>query len=294
MLIKFLAGPLIGAIIGYFTNFIAVKMLFLPKNEIKVLGHRLPLTPGAIPKGKPRLARAVGDIVGNTLITKEDIEVKLKSEELMRQISASVMEELSHTVKSSVISLGKCSEESYENVKEKLEDLVSKEIITAILNIDLSSILVEKGSAVVLEKVKGTMLQMLVSEERIQLLLAPMGEEIEKLIEEQGMNYVQPAINERFSEIEEKSSMELLKAMNIAESKITEIVTSVFDRAIIPFLEKGMNTINISQIVEDKINAMLVDELEQIVLAVMKKELNLIVNLGALIGFILGMLNTLF
>ena len=43
--------------------------------------------------------------------------------------------------------------------------------------------------------------------------------------------------------------------------------------------------------VEDKINAMSVDELERVVLEVMKSELNMIVNLGALIGFVLGLLN---
>ena len=36
-------------------------------------GHKLPFTPGAIPKGKPRLAKAVGTIVANDLLTEEDI-----------------------------------------------------------------------------------------------------------------------------------------------------------------------------------------------------------------------------
>ena len=36
------------------------------------------------------------------------------------------------------------------------------------------------------------------------------------------------------------------------------------------------------------------EQLEELVLSVMKRELNLIVNLGALIGLILGCLNLLF
>lgn len=65
MYLEYLAGPLVGSVIGYFTNFLAVKMLFHPRNEVKVLGHTLPFTPGVIPKGKPRLARAIGEAVGN-------------------------------------------------------------------------------------------------------------------------------------------------------------------------------------------------------------------------------------
>ncbi|MGN1102553.1 MAG: DUF445 domain-containing protein, partial [Huintestinicola sp.] len=92
MILKYIAGPLIGSAIGYFTNFIAVKMLFHPKNEVKLLGHTLPFTPGAIPKGKSRLAKSVGDAVGNNLITQEDIEKRLMSDELAEKIADMVLE----------------------------------------------------------------------------------------------------------------------------------------------------------------------------------------------------------
>jgi len=35
-----IAGPLIGAVIGYFTNYLAVKMLFRPRREIKIGSKR--------------------------------------------------------------------------------------------------------------------------------------------------------------------------------------------------------------------------------------------------------------
>ena len=72
-ILKYISGPLIGAVIGYFTNLIAVKMLFYPRNEIKLFGHVLPFTPGAIPKGQKRLAGAVGHAVSDSLLTKSDI-----------------------------------------------------------------------------------------------------------------------------------------------------------------------------------------------------------------------------
>lgn len=55
-----------------------------------------------------------------------------------------------------------------------------------------------------------------------------------------------------------------------------------------------MNWLDLGSIVENKINDMSADELEDLVMSVMKNELNMIVNLGALIGFILGMLNIIF
>ncbi|MFW5675225.1 MAG: hypothetical protein ACOCNL_02930 [Acetivibrio ethanolgignens] len=46
-----------------------------------------------------------------------------------------------------------------------------------------------------------------------------------------------------------------------------------------------------ARIIEEKINAMDVKELEVLVLSVMKKELDSILGLGAVIGFVIGMVN---
>ena len=72
-ILKYLAGPVIGAIIGYFTNYLAVKMLFRPRRPKSLFGKQLPFTPGAIPKGKDRLAKAAGQIVAENLVTEEDL-----------------------------------------------------------------------------------------------------------------------------------------------------------------------------------------------------------------------------
>lgn len=46
-----------------------------------------------------------------------------------------------------------------------------------------------------------------------------------------------------------------------------------------------------SEIVEQKINEMEVEEMERLVLSVIKQELRTIINLGALIGFVIGSIN---
>ena len=45
---------------------------------------------------------------------------------------------------------------------------------------------------------------------------------------------------------------------------------------------------------EEKVNQMDVLEVEEVLLGIMKKELNAVVNLGAVIGFVIGLLNLLF
>ncbi|MDD6065009.1 MAG: DUF445 family protein, partial [Firmicutes bacterium] len=50
--IQIFAGPAIGAVIGYCTNYVAVKMLFRPLKPIRIGKFTLPFTPGVIPKRK--------------------------------------------------------------------------------------------------------------------------------------------------------------------------------------------------------------------------------------------------
>ena len=54
-----------------------------------------------------------------------------------------------------------------------------------------------------------------------------------------------------------------------------------------------LRAINLSAIVEEKINAMDVEEVEELILSMMKKELGTVVNLGAVIGLVLGLINVL-
>lgn len=71
--LAYLSLPLIGALIGYLTNHIAIRMLFRPLKPWRIAGVRIPLTPGVIPAARHRLARNIGKMVGDHLLTPADI-----------------------------------------------------------------------------------------------------------------------------------------------------------------------------------------------------------------------------
>lgn len=70
----FLVPPVTGAIIGYFTNDVAIKMLFRPYRPIYIGGQPLPFTPGLIPRNQERLAKRVADTVMRSLLTPEELQ----------------------------------------------------------------------------------------------------------------------------------------------------------------------------------------------------------------------------
>lgn len=290
-MLKYLAGPIIGALIGYCTNFIAVKMLFYPKKEVRVFGHRLPFTPGAIPKGKGRLAKAIGTAVGTTLLTKEDIESKLKSKEVTSELTGMMMQALEQPIKGEVMKVAQISEEVYADKKSVLSDKISSMAVDVLSGINLSQILAEKGATVVKETVKGTMLEMFLSDELIASVIRPIGEELQNMVAEHGAEYITPAVNEKLNELEDGSVLQVLESMDITRDAVQTLLESVCESLISGAVDKIFDTLDIQSMVEEKVNAMSVDAVEDLVFTVMKKELNTIVNLGALIGLLLGVLN---
>jgi uncharacterized membrane protein YheB (UPF0754 family) len=66
--------PLVGGVIGYFTNDIAIKMLFRPYKTLYLGGRRLPFTPGLIPRNQERLAKRVSDTIMGSLLTPEEMQ----------------------------------------------------------------------------------------------------------------------------------------------------------------------------------------------------------------------------
>ena len=67
----------IGAAIGGFTNFLAIRMLFRPYRPIMIGRWQLPFTPGLIPKRHDELATQIGKLVVEHLVTPESIRKKL-------------------------------------------------------------------------------------------------------------------------------------------------------------------------------------------------------------------------
>lgn len=71
--------PFIAALVGWFTNFIAVKMLFHPKEPVNILG--VYTLHGIFPKNQSKVAENIGRMVADELLSSEDLKEKLNNPE---------------------------------------------------------------------------------------------------------------------------------------------------------------------------------------------------------------------
>jgi len=86
--------PFISAVIGWGTNYLAVKMLFRPYREKRFVFAKIH---GVIPKRQEEIAVAVGEAVERDLLSSEDIEkmmVSIGKEKVQNTVSEIVDEKL--------------------------------------------------------------------------------------------------------------------------------------------------------------------------------------------------------
>lgn len=83
--------PFISAFIGWFTNWIAVKMLFHPKEPKKILGITFQ---GIFPKRQRQFAEKLGALVSTELISFAEIEAKIVNPENIKKLLPLVEERI--------------------------------------------------------------------------------------------------------------------------------------------------------------------------------------------------------
>lgn len=293
-----IGGPLVGALIGYCTNYIAVKMLFRPLRPVKIGNIVLPFTPGIMPKRKPALAKALGNAVGNTLLTTEDLKKTLLSDEVKKTVSTMLVNQLQavanckQTIKEIVLSV--TDEEQYLDKKEEWTEKITDRIMTNLEKMDIGNIVATEGKKAVREKMSGSFVSMFLNDDLMDSLAQPIGEAVEQYLYMEGRDYIEPLVSKELDEFSQNEIGTVVTSMDIDFTKMAQTIEQWYQNGIEQFITPIVEQFHISSIVEQKVNEMPVEDLEQLVLSVMKHELQMVVNLGALIGLVLGILNILF
>ena len=292
---RIILGPLVGAVIGYFTNYLAVRMLFRPLQPKYLFGHRIPFTPGIIPKRKASLGTAIGDMVSRNLLTEEDLSEWLMSEELESTITDGIADAVfTEAVRKAPVSAvlsDAVGEQSYEEKRAFVSDYVTNKALESIQKVDFGGIIAEEGMNMV--KRRGGMLAMFVNEELMTELGDMIGAQVERYLDGNGVKLLSPLVDSEITNVTDKTVPELLGRIGLSEERIRSLLHKTYRSWVSKNIPLILDKLDISGIICAKIDAMDSLALEKMVLRVMKKELDAVVRLGALIGALLGLLNAI-
>ncbi|EOU1613898.1 DUF445 family protein [Clostridium perfringens] len=131
----YIIGALIGAVIGYITNWLAIKMLFRPREAKYIFGMKLPFTPGLIPKEKSRIANKVGETVGTHLLNSDSLSKALKDDKIKSKFNAVAKEKINQVINSNSTleeSLKNTLGENYYALKGNMINNIAKTILESI------------------------------------------------------------------------------------------------------------------------------------------------------------------
>jgi len=290
MMISTVFAPLLGGVIGYITNDIAIKMLFRPRKAVYIGKFKVPFTPGLIPQQKDRIAQSIGNVVSAQLLNAETLRSALLSGESMDTLRRKLTESIHAfgTREDTVEALAGhyVGQERFDGAVEALEESLAELIIQKIADSDIGACLVEYCSARLKEKFRGASLIM----GQIEGSLASA---VNDMVGKVAPDIVRTELRQISGDIRGKRICDLYEKYQDRIPQFVEQVLALYEKALGDNIEKILRAVDIGGIVSGKIASFDEEELENLIFGIMKRELRAIVYLGALLGFLMGFLNLL-
>lgn len=318
--LSYIMAPLIGGVIGYITNDIAIRMLFRPHKAKYLFGFHIPFTPGLIPKEKGRIAEAIGGVVSENLMNKEVLGKYLLSDEMICKVRSITIDFLNkqqnNTETVAQFLRHYLTEEELSGISHTINEGLSKQVQAKLTNAAIGNSVAHFSVEHVTAKLKslspievfaslgilkGSPLSGLASIEVIGKLLGLLRDPIEsalarninEMLRNNSESIVSQFIGNETDKFLDTPMKDLLKDKTEQLAQTVDTVENVYRHVITEHLPRILESIDISRIIRNRIEEMDVVETERLIMLVMNKELRAIVWLGALLGLILGSINAL-
>lgn len=321
--LSYIMAPLLGGVIGYITNDIAIRMLFRPHTAKYVFGIHIPFTPGIIPKEKGRIAEAVGGVISENLMNKDVLEKYLLSEDMIGKVRSAVEEFIATQQRNNetvVQFLGHyLSKEEIDTIAQNINRSITKQTYEKLADSSVGEKVAHIAIDHVAQKLTIDGAQELLSgiggalggiggmaaglfggnivAKFLSMLREPaehfLAKNINTMLRDNGEEIVSNMIGGEVDAFFNKPVSKLLEGHEEQLAQAVNTIESIYRSIITEHLPKILQSIDISKIVRERINEMDVNETEKLIFQVMDKELKAIVWLGALLGLVMGSINIL-
>lgn len=293
--IRMVFAPVVGGIIGYITNDIAIKMLFHPRKPVYIGKWRVPFTPGLIPSQKERIARSVARVVSNQLLDTDTVKNAMLSDTTVSSLRK-VVSVFFDKYKSDNRTVGELGEdvvgsERFYNICGKIENKVSKSVTKRVINARPGALIVDFGVEELKKHFSGGFMSMFINDDVIESLKESIVPYVDKVIEDKLPDIIDNETKKLFTELKGKKISDIYTAYGDKLPYVIDEIVVIYKRLIEDNMADVLRAIDIQGIVEEKVTGFDAVELEKMIFGIMKKELRAIVYLGALLGFLLGFVN---
>lgn len=296
MQLAWITAPIIGGLIGFITNSLAIKMLFRPHHAIYIGRFHVPFTPGLIPKEKERIAGAIGEVIAKYLLDDATIQ-KAVCDPKIKEKTAVYVHEFILRMKQVSISLEVFLDQKGVlnplNIMEtKFRNSVGDYMVKTITESDLIDDLIKSALLSVQQEMNPLVGK--IAKNSLRAAEPQIIANTKEMLLERGSQIIGGYIDQKYVEI---CNYKICDLAEIAEKHEKDAIEFFWDKYIYFMKYQSSSLIkelNLQRIVEDRINGYDVAQLEKIILSISKKELNALVWLGGLLGMLMGFVNLLF
>ena len=301
--LSYLIGPASGLVIGAFTNWLAIKMMFRPHQPKYIFGMKIPFTPGLIPKERGRLAEAVGSSISENLMNREVLEKNLLSKDMLTKIEEGydtfIAKQKVNTESLRIFLSHFLSKDDLDKIQSDTGRELAAQIHSRLADSNLGTMLAHAAVEHAISKMENSLLGIAFNAEQFLILLQEPAEHllskhINQIISNNSEEIITNLIGQESDKLLDTPVCNLLRGHDEQLAQLRAILLDGYRQVISVHLPKILSTIDISRIIRDRINELDIEEGEKIIFAVMDKELRAIVWLGALLGCIIGTVNSLF
>lgn len=297
-MIRAIVAPLVGGVIGYITNDLAIKMLFRPRRAVYIGKLHVPFTPGLIPSQQGRIAQSIGSVISKQLLNEETLRQTALSEQAIEKLQRKVRElfiDLSidqRTVRE--LLRGHWDDQSIDMGAAVLEKKLTDMVVEKLQEAKVGAVLVDSLSGDLTAAIaQNRLLHMIVDENMQRNLKAAAAEKIDQVVAEKAPEVVANVLANYGREILNLRLCDLYARFADKKDDLIRYGTDLYVSILSNNLERVLRAVNIEQIVVDKINGFDPAQLEAMIFGIMKRELRAIVYLGAVLGFFMGFINLL-
>ena len=180
---------------------------------------------------------------------------------------------------------------NYDQMKDKIVTNLSQSILQTVKDANLGPMIAEQIELAAKENFKGSLLGLLGGNAVVGTISRGASEKITEYIDQEGEKVISDMVSKELDKYTSSSLSDITTKIGTSEINLVDIMMNIYEKFIINNLPPILKLIDISSVVTDRINAMEASKIEELVLKIINKELNTLVNLGAIIGFILGLIN---
>lgn len=302
-IVRLFAPVALGGIIGAFTNYIAIKMMFRPYTEKRIFGFVVPFTPGIIPKRQNDLAKAVGRVVSTNLVDADGISKMLLSDETIEKLNTKV-DDIIRSLQTNEESLQSffsryAGEERVDALISRVKNNLEAKINSVVSDDNLGKSIAASAMSAFDERVgdgfMGMLTKNLLSDSLKDKITPKLANLINDVMRGDGKKMILNIVDDEIVRFSNGSVASW--TANISNEKIEELkrdVVKFYSEKVTAELPRLLQTIDIARIVEEKIQSMDMPTVEGLVLDVANNELSMLVWLGGLLGAIIGLANIFF